>query len=82
MDCSGRGNVCDYGNTGSFAFGNLAPGLSFTSASGTFLSGNVPEPASWAMLLAGFGLTGAALRGRRNKSGAMARRRRMQAVTA
>ncbi len=30
-----------------------------------FLSGPVPEPASWAMLIAGFGLTGAALRRRR-----------------
>jgi Laminin B (Domain IV)/PEP-CTERM motif len=36
-------------------------------------SGAVPEPASWALMLAGFGLTGAALRnanGRRRKSGA------------
>jgi hypothetical protein len=27
--------------------------------------GGVPEPASWAMLIAGFGLTGAAMRRRR-----------------
>ena len=33
-------------------------------AAGTFTAG-VPEPASWAMLIAGFGLTGAALRRRR-----------------
>ena len=32
--------------------------------SGT-LNGGVPEPASWAMLIAGFGLTGAAMRRRR-----------------
>ena len=30
----------------------------------SFASGNVPEPASWAMLIAGFGLTGAAMRRR------------------
>ncbi len=30
-----------------------------------FTSGTVPEPASWAMLIAGFGLTGAAMRRRR-----------------
>ena len=29
------------------------------------MSGTVPEPASWALLIAGFGLTGAALRRRR-----------------
>jgi hypothetical protein len=28
-------------------------------------TGAVPEPASWAMLIAGFGLTGAAMRRRR-----------------
>jgi hypothetical protein len=30
------------------------------------LVGNVPEPASWAMMIAGFGLTGAAMRRRRS----------------
>ncbi len=38
---------------------NDSTGLNFT------LTGNVPEPASWAMLIAGFGLTGAAMRRRR-----------------
>ena len=33
---------------------------------GTAASGAVPEPASWAMLIAGFGLTGAAARRRRS----------------
>jgi hypothetical protein len=33
------------------------------SATGTFTA--VPEPASWAMLIAGFGLTGAVMRRRR-----------------
>lgn len=32
----------------------------------TAVFGAVPEPASWAMLIAGFGLTGAAMRRRRN----------------
>ena len=35
-----------------------------------FLSTNVPEPASWAMLIAGFGLTGAAMRRRKAVVGA------------
>jgi hypothetical protein len=30
----------------------------------TFSAGRVPEPASWAMLIAGFGLVGAAMRRR------------------
>ena len=35
------------------------------SLSGDPIAGAVPEPASWAMLIAGFGLTGAAMRRRR-----------------
>lgn len=62
------------GGTGSANFFNtsklslsLPGGTSFGSASGTFLSAQantVPEPASWAMLLTGFGLVGAMLRRR------------------
>ncbi len=37
----------------------------FLIAGETFTSAVVPEPASWAMLIAGFGLTGAAMRRRR-----------------
>nr|WP_310525336.1 PEPxxWA-CTERM sorting domain-containing protein [Polymorphobacter sp.] len=38
-------------------------------ADGTVLNfGTVPEPASWAMLIGGFGLTGAAMRRRRNRA--------------
>lgn len=40
------------------AYSNDSTGVTFTMT-------RVPEPASWAMLLAGFGLTGAALRRRR-----------------
>ncbi len=61
---------CDFGHTSAFRFGALPTGLSFTSASGVFLAGDpaivgVPEPASWALLIAGFGLVGATLRKRR-----------------
>ncbi|WP_239018168.1 PEPxxWA-CTERM sorting domain-containing protein [Sphingomonas flavalba] len=52
-----------------------APGGSFTSESGQFLGfaqtpqlGGVPEPAAWALLIAGFGLVGGALRSRRRMS--------------
>lgn len=68
--CIGTG-LCDFGNTAALRFGALPDGLSFTSQSGVFLSGlsgpapGVPEPASWAMLIAGFGLVGARLRRRR-----------------
>jgi hypothetical protein len=37
------------------------------ASNGTFsaaVSGAVPEPATWAMMIAGFGMTGAALRRR------------------
>jgi PEP-CTERM motif len=62
------GGSFTYGNTSSLNF-ILPSNVSFTSASGTFLSANVgpggvPEPASWALMIAGFGLTGAAMRRR------------------
>lgn len=56
---------CDFGNTSQFGFGSLPNGLAFTSASGVFLvreSGGVPEPASWAMLIIGFGMVGGVMR--------------------
>ncbi len=72
LDCR-HGAVCDFGHTGQFSFGPLATGLSFTSESGTFLSAppsvgarGVPEPASWALMITGFGFTGAVLRRRRH----------------
>lgn len=53
-------------NTSTIGFD--APGGTFTSQSGQFLglaqTAAVPEPATWAMLIAGFGLAGAALRRR------------------
>ena len=41
------------------------PGLSNISFDGQLAGGTVPEPASWAMLLTGFGLVGFAARRRR-----------------
>jgi len=42
----------------------LPSNVTFSSASGQFLTGGVPEPASWAMMLAGFGMAGMAMRRR------------------
>ena len=41
------------------------PGSIAASATYVDVTGQVPEPASWAMLIAGFGLSGAAMRRRR-----------------
>lgn len=61
------GYVADFGNTAGFTF-NLPTGATFTSESGSFLSAPtaaVPEPATWALMILGFGGAGAALRRRR-----------------
>lgn len=76
---SDKPSSANYGNTAFFTL-SLPTGVSFTSASGTLLSdpygggdtpgggtggvSPVPEPATWAMLLAGFAATGAMLRRR------------------
>lgn len=45
---------------------SLPPGVTYTSASGVFPgSASVPEPATWAMLMGGLGMIGAAARRRR-----------------
>jgi len=72
LDCR-FGSSCDFGHTGAFTLGDLPPGLSWTSESGTFLSalntsgpgGGVPEPTAWALMILGFGLIGTAARARR-----------------
>ncbi len=61
---------CDFGDTTAFDFGRVPDGLTFTSASGVFLTGDgtvggVPEPGSWALFIAGFGMAGVRLRRRR-----------------
>ena len=62
-----RGFTCDFSNTAKFAL-VLQPGTTFTSDSGVFLTapvtGAVPEPASWIMMLTGFGMLGGAMRRR------------------
>jgi hypothetical protein len=66
---TGTGNAIQVNSSGGFGFPG---GVNETGASAAFRlngtggsAGAVPEPASWAMLIAGFGLTGAAMRRRR-----------------
>ena len=66
-----QGSTADFGNTGKFRFGALPDGVSFTSDSGVFATipniggvGGVPEPATWALMILGFGAIGAAMRRR------------------
>ncbi len=70
IDCRG-GSSCDFGHTGKFGFGDLPSGLSYSSASGLFLTAAagpsaVPEPAAWAMMILGFGIMGSSMRLRRS----------------
>ena len=63
------GNVAINLSNDNIAIGHV-DGVSFTSDSGVFLTGNdtvggVPEPALWAMMLGGFGIVGAVARRRR-----------------
>lgn len=56
----------DFLSTGTFGI-QAAPGVTYTSDSGVFLTAQspaVPEPASWAMMLTGFGAVGYAIRRR------------------
>lgn len=46
---------------------SLPAGMSYTSASGKFLTGAVPEPAAWLELICGAALGGVLLRGRRRR---------------
>ncbi|MEY2883371.1 MAG: hypothetical protein RL490_1095 [Pseudomonadota bacterium] len=62
-------SLLDFGNSAHIGF-VLPSGVTFTSGSGLALTQSafpsaVPEPASWAMLIAGFGLVGAVQRRRR-----------------
>jgi hypothetical protein len=67
LNCQ-EGVNCDFSHTGSIAL-QLPPGVSFTSGSGVFLTppltNAVPEPASWLMILSGFGMIGGVMRHRR-----------------
>lgn len=70
VTCTSTNIVCDFSNTGALQLGAMPSGLSFTSGSGLLFSGlssgAVPEPATWAMMILGFGAASAALRGRRH----------------
>jgi hypothetical protein len=71
LDCRGP-FTCDFGNTGTISIVPGSDELTFTSASGELLTGpqGVPEPANWALLIAGFGLVGAMQR-RNRRTGRM-----------
>lgn len=71
-------SLADFASTSHFRL-STPSNVSFTSASGVFLSGlgggtggGVPEPATWALMLAGFGLVGSALRRRRGAGALLA----------
>lgn len=65
LNVSARGGgISDFGNTLTFNW-DLPEGVTFTSASGQFMTGQtaaVPEPATWAMMLTGFFGLGSCLR--------------------
>ena len=62
----GNGKV-NFGNSAHYQF-VLPDDVTFTSASGTAFTAipAVPEPTTWAMMIAGFGAVGSAMRRRRN----------------
>ncbi|HTW66348.1 MAG TPA: hypothetical protein VME17_17115 [Bryobacteraceae bacterium] len=68
MTCGAEnGGTCDYADTGAVSF-DLPTGVSFTSASGVFLTeplASTPEPASEAIVLGGLFFAALVLRGRR-----------------
>ena len=51
------GMTADFGNTARFSLG-LPAGVTMTSASGVLLTAAVPEPQSWALMLAGLAAVG------------------------
>jgi hypothetical protein len=70
ITCADTGIVCghDTGKVGVLASGYTVTGsnsLFFELASATKINGGTPEPASWALMILGFGFIGAALRSRR-----------------
>jgi hypothetical protein len=62
------GLQCDYGQTAKFSFVGLPSSVSYTSDSGVFLTAAVPEPGSWALMLAG--VAGLGCMARRRGTGA------------
>lgn len=64
-----------YGSYLSFEGQPLAPASAYAYLDPVISFGAVPEPASWALMIAGFGVVGASLRRRNGNLGAMLRRR-------
>ena len=72
-NCPGLGGFCPFSPIG-VAFAGTAKSVSFAGVAnqivfdditfGAVTPGGVPEPAAWAMMLAGFGLVGSAMRRR------------------
>jgi PEP-CTERM motif-containing protein len=58
LDVSGQYGFADITHTATFSFDALPDGVSYTSASGEFLTGGVPEPSTWAMMMIGFASLG------------------------
>lgn len=61
------GTIVDYGNTAGISF-DLPQGVLLTSDSGVFLTAAVPEPETYAMLLAGLGLIGFSTRYKKHRN--------------
>lgn len=61
---AGNGGIADFSHTSKLGL-KLPDGVSYISQSGVFLSADVPEPSVWTLLVAGFGITGAAIRRQR-----------------
>lgn len=70
LSVNAYGSTVDFSHTA--ALGLVLPqGVTYGSASGVFLQGpvgGVPEPATWAMLITGFGLIGATMRRRTSRA--------------
>jgi PEP-CTERM motif len=58
-------DYCDYGDAAAGAVHNSPGGNVWYAETWVIRDGGVPEPASWAMMIAGFGLVGATMRRRR-----------------
>lgn len=58
---AGNGGTADYSHTARIGI-EVPEGVAYTSASGAFLTGGIPEPHTWALLVLGMGLIGSAMR--------------------